>query len=265
MTPANMDTYPARTVGRLVLNGGGWCSATIIYNDLVLTNRHCIGVTSSNELPAGFWSNTYMEIGYTQSVYNYKAYFGRIRWSTTNNDYAILQLLEPIGDYTGWPGIQFTSIWNFVNTEKTISYVGYSGILSGDAGGVFQCKTRNGLFDFDDVHHDCDATRGSSGSALMTGFNNPQTSGSSASPYIIALNYGEYRDGGSSSLTLSSYEKSRRNVAKPSGVFGSDFWDAVSWSSFPTKAPTKFPTKQPTKRPTRLISIPSKQPIFFGR
>jgi len=254
MTPDNMDTYPARTVGRLV-STVGTCTATIIYEDLVLTNRHCIGITSSNQLPAGFWANTYMQVGLTQSVYNYKAYFGRIRWSSTNDDYAILQLLEPLGLYTGWPGIQFNSIWSFLNSPKTISYVGYSGVLGGNAGGVFQCHTRNGLLDFDDVHHDCDATRGSSGSALMTGFNNP-SSGNSASPYIIALNYGEYRDGGSVSLTLPSYEWSHRNVAKPASVFGTDFWNAVAWAPFPTPAPTKFPTRQPTAKPTR-------KPTFF--
>jgi hypothetical protein len=51
----------------------------------------------------------------------------------------------------------------------------------------------------------------------MTGFGNPN-SGSSATPYIIALNYGEYRDGGFVSLTLPSYEESHRNVAKPAIV-----------------------------------------------
>jgi hypothetical protein len=258
MTPANMDTYPARTVGRLV-STVGTCTATIIYEDLVLTNRHCMGITSDNQLPAGFWQNTYLQVGLTQSVINYQAYFGRVRWSSTSNDYAILQLLEPIGLYTGWPGIQFKSIWSFLNNPQVISYVGYSGVLGGNAGGVFQCGTRNGLLDFDDVHHDCDATRGSSGSALMTGFGNPN-SGSSAAPYIIALNYGEYRDGGSVSLTLPSYEKSHRNVAKPASVFGTDFWNAVAWAPFPTRSPTRFPTARPTPKPTRkpisIISFP---------
>ena len=82
MTPANMDTYPARTVGRLV-STVGTCTATIIYEDLVLTNRHCLGITSNNQLPAGFWQNTYLQVGLTQSVINYQAYFGRVRWSST--------------------------------------------------------------------------------------------------------------------------------------------------------------------------------------
>jgi V8-like Glu-specific endopeptidase len=255
MTPANMDTYPARTVGRLV-SPAGTCTATIVHEDLVLTNRHCLGITSSNELPAGFWGNTYLQVGLTQSVINYQAYFGRVRWSSTSDDYAILQLLEPIGLYTGWPGIQFKSIWSFLNNPHIISYVGYSGVLGGNAGGVFQCRTRNGLVDFDAVHHDCDATRGSSGSALMTGFGNPNSGGSSAAPYIVALNYGEYRDGGSVSLTLSSYERSHRNVANPASVFGTDFWNAVAWAPFPTPSPTLKPTPKPTPKPISFTFPP---------
>ena len=100
----------------------------------------------------------------------------------------------------------------------------------------------------------------------MTGFGNPN-SGSSAAPYIIALNYGEYRDGGSVSLTLPSYEKSHRNVAKPAGVFGTDFWNAVAWAPFPTRSPTPFPTAstaRPTPKPTRNpIFIISRPPAFF--
>jgi V8-like Glu-specific endopeptidase len=263
MTPANMDTYPARTVGRLV-STAGTCTATIIYEDLVLTNRHCLGITSSNQLPAGFWGNTYLQVGLTQSVINYQAYFGRVRWSSTSDDYAILQLLEPIGLYTGWPGIQFKSIWSFLNNQHTVSYVGYSGVLGGNAGGVFQCHTRNGLLDFDDVHHDCDATRGSSGSALMTGFGNPN-SGGSAAPYIVALNFGEYRDGGSVSLTLPSYERSHRNVAKPASVFGTDFWNAVAWAPFPTPSPTRFPTRKPTPKPTRKPISFTFPPVVFTK
>lgn len=257
MTPTDMDTYPARTVGRLV-SVVGTCSATIIHTDLVLTNRHCLGITSSNTLPANFWSSTYMQIGLTQSVYNYKAYFGRVRWSSTSNDYAILQLLEPIGSYTGWPGITFYSIWDFLNANKAVSYIGYSGVLGGNAGGDFTCHTRNGLLDWDDVHHDCDATRGSSGSAIMTGLNYPIST--SGTPMIVALNYGEYRDGGDTSLTLDSYERSHRNVAKPASVFESDFWAAVAWAPFPTSSPTKYPTlkpttKLPTAKPTTKLTI----------
>ena len=261
MTPANMDTYPARCVGRLV-SPAGTCSATIVHRDLVLTNRHCIGVTGSNTLPDGWWSNTYLQVGLTQSEINYKAYFGRIRWSSTNDDYAILQLLEPLGDYTGWPGIQFLGLISFLNQPKSIAYVGYSGVLGGNAGGVFPCSTKNGLTSWDDVWHDCDATRGSSGSALMTGFRDPNI-GSSTTPYIIALNYGEYRDGGSTSLTLNGWESSHRNVAKPASVFGTDFWNAVAWADMPTLKPTtvKPTTASPTYKPSRK---PTAKPIKFS-
>jgi V8-like Glu-specific endopeptidase len=247
MNTVDMDTYPARTVGRLV-SVVGTCSATIIQSDLVLTNRHCLGITAANTLPANFWTDTYMQVGLTSGVYNYKAYFGRVRWSATSKDYAILQLLEPLGLYTGWPGIKFHSLSHFVVNTEQISYIGYSGVLGGNAGGDFTCRTRNGLLDWDDVHHDCDATRGSSGSALMTGLNYPIAT--SGAPYIVALNYGEYRDGGSVSLTLPSYSRSHRNVAKAASVFKDDFYTAKDWAPFPTRAPTRFPTPKPTPKPT---------------
>jgi hypothetical protein len=215
----------------------------------------------------------------TQSEINYKAYFGRIRWSPTNDDYAILQLLEPLGDYTGWPGIQFLGLVSFLNQPKSIAYVGYSGVLGGNAGGVFPCSTKLSLTSFDDVWHDCDATRGSSGSALMTGFQNPN-SGSSATPYIIALNYGEHRDGGSTSLTLNGWESSHRNLAKPAAVFGADFRNAVAWADMPTPQPTtakptakptsakpttaKPTTRKPTVKPTKFSVVPVLAPTKVG-
>lgn len=162
-----MDMFPYRTSGALLLQAldevSFVCSATIISEWLVLTNAHCIPSPGDWR-----WEFYFMNIGYTLAESNYKIRFGRyIAGSSMLDDFAILEMIEPIGRYTGWVGLDFQPL-SYFEQDRKLSMISYSGDILEvyDAPGVsFDCSSR-GIFD-GHVRHDCDATKGSSGSSIL--------------------------------------------------------------------------------------------------
>ena len=169
---AVMDTFPYRATGALLFEGFGevlfLCSGTIISEWLVLTNAHCVPAPGSMA-----WAFYFMSIAYTQSESNYKIRFGRyFTGSSFLDDYAILEMIEPIGRYTGWAGLDFRPL-DYFTQSRTLSLIAYSGDIleESDAPAVtFDCTSR-GILD-GHVRHDCDATKGSSGAAIFGTFIN---------------------------------------------------------------------------------------------
>lgn len=208
-TPEMMDQYPFRCIGQFV-RGSSFCTATIIEKNLILTNRHCLGLVG-NQLPNGFYSNSRFLSGFSNGQSNFVVSFTEVYWSEEDDDFAILLLSENIGSFTGWPAI----IWTFnsyFSQQRNLAMLGYSGDVlqrHNAPSYVESCYSRgvkNGI-----VLHDCDNTRGSSGSPMFDSFNAEE-------PTIIAYNDGEFRSGDASEY-LEVFAEANANTMKPSGLF----------------------------------------------
>jgi protease YdgD len=124
------------------------------------------------------------------------------------HDWAFLVLNDNLGDTYGWMGTN----QNYNYDNGYVNMAGYSGnFMNGQTAGVhINCNFRGPSEGF--VLHDCDSSRGSSGGPMFfTNVKNEST--------IVAINVGERRDGGDTSLFLGEYEETHANVA----VYASKF------------------------------------------
>ena len=113
--------------------------------------------------------------------------------------------------YVGWPAISWT-FNSYFNKQRELAMLGYSGDVlqrHNAPSYVASCHSRglsNGV-----VMHDCDNTRGSSGSPMFDTFYGEN-------PTIIAYNDGEFRRGEASEF-LEEFAPANANTMKPSGLF----------------------------------------------
>ncbi|KAJ9355375.1 hypothetical protein DTO027B9_4132 [Paecilomyces variotii] len=108
----NTNSYPWSTIGRLVFKKyegdlGGWCTASLIGRNMILTASHCY--------PWGYRSGRWMRFipAYTNGSEPYGgSYVTKCRgvkntFNVTGIDYIVCQLCDPLGDKAGWMGTQW--------------------------------------------------------------------------------------------------------------------------------------------------------------
>ena len=153
------------------------------------------------------------------AAYNNGAFLAKSKpkaiWYDKGSDYAVLKLWTNI-DLTaglGRMGVNFRSKSFFI-TKRSLSMISYSGdhfTANNNCRQKLSTGSSRGIRLFaNDLYHDLDAKRGSSGSAMWKLY--------SGIPVMDALNWGEDRNGGEQSLTLNSYTGFNPNLAKPAGV-----------------------------------------------
>jgi V8-like Glu-specific endopeptidase len=199
--------YPWSAIGRvqwLTENKEYHCTGTLIAEDVVLTNAHCV-INPETRKPN-------QKIAFLPNVINgkpgsqadvsqvvdvlYGTDFGGSELENQTNDWALLKLDKPIGlkyGYLGWKSLPSSTL---TANKKAYIFVGYSGdfpnpnkknyqfftagqgwTASVQSGCSIVREERNVLF------HDCDTTGGSSGGAIIGVIGNK--------PYIMALNNAE--------------------------------------------------------------------------
>jgi V8-like Glu-specific endopeptidase len=232
MTDSDMETFPISTVG--MVKKSSYCTGTLVARDVILTNRHCVEVNSEGILTNDYINNGYFYLSWENNRWHRRSSFTNKSVVSTSQaeDWALLVLKDALGDEVGWVGMKNKERDSyFAQENRLINMISYSGdYVSKYKRGGFQrnCSTR-GLWGRHSLH-DCDATRGSSGSAILEGWEKP---------YVIGVNYGEFRYPSSQSLVLGEYTRERANVFDPSFSF---YDDMKRLRGPPTAAPTSAPT-----------------------
>jgi V8-like Glu-specific endopeptidase len=240
-----LDTleYPFSTVGMLI-RGGRYCTATLVYKNIILTNRHCTLTDGQGNITQGFIDEAVFYLSYRKT--NWSA-----RWSNSSKftaesavstesdqDWALLVLETPIGESTGWMGSKKRDKGYF-SVDRKVNMISYSYDLFeefGTAGYQKGCSTRG--FRRSYKLHDCDDMSGSSGSAMFEGWEDP---------YVVGVNYAEFRNGGTQSSTQPAYSRDYANVFDGSSSYFDQLQRMIGVSPTPTPGPTKSPTLTPAR------------------
>ncbi|MBN3905925.1 MAG: trypsin-like serine protease [Nostoc sp. NMS1] len=205
--PMTSRDYPWSAIGKIEgigADGGGYsCTGTLIAEDVVLTNAHCVVNPETRKVSQAIAFEPNLVNGVVKSK-NDIAYATNVHYGTDfknstladyANDWAILKLNKPIGQkygYLGWKSLPSSTL---VGDTKKFSLVGYSGdfpnpkkkgyetLTAGEsmtAGVHLGCsilRHQSGL-----LYHNCDTNHGASGGAIISNINGKY--------YILALHSG---------------------------------------------------------------------------
>ena len=203
-----MDRHlrPWTAIGKIFDTG---CTGTMIGRDLVLTAAHCVVDPATSQISTNL---TWFRADYVSGTTPAESWIERI-WPGTfqpqtdrGRDWAIIQLRDPIGDQVGWFDVNFTDANNF---PDVLTVAGYSiDFNNAEIAGIdFNCRMQARFPDQNEIFHDCDTARGSSGGPAFAEF--------SGAYYIVGVNVAEKRDGGEVSLRLADYDHDHANVLIP--------------------------------------------------
>ncbi|NER36678.1 MAG: trypsin-like serine protease [Oscillatoria sp. SIO1A7] len=206
--PMTSEQYPWSAIGRIKV-GNSACTGTLVGEDLVLTNAHCVIDDTFKTLTR---EKVWFERNYKNGSAKDKAIATEF-WLGTDDpsqfgsqDWAILRIDKPLGakyGYMGWRTLDFS---NPSTMADWFVLAGYSGDFQrGKTAGIHSgCSiTRQVAGGF--LLHDCDTTRGSSGSGIFAFWPN-------SGAQIIALNSAELRYG-EKSRHLDKYSDRYANIA----------------------------------------------------
>jgi protease YdgD len=212
--------YPWSAIGRIVgekTDGNPYtCTGTLIAENIVLTNSHCVINSKTHQLSKRvvFLPNVINgelqddnDVALAEKVL-YGTDFTNDAVTNQTNDWALIQLNKPIGrkyGYLGWKSLPSSTL---IKNQKKFIFVGYSGDFpnpkkrgydSFSAGPGWTASFQEGCSILRDEQnillHDCDTTGGSSGGPIIGVIN--------AQPYIIALNNAEFKlDNGNAAVNL---------------------------------------------------------------
>ena len=211
--------YPWSAIGRVqgFNNDGGsyHCTGTLIAEDVVLTNAHCVINSKTRQFSQKilFLPNVIngkvaneSDIAVVEDVI-YGTDFTGTDLQNQVNDWAVLKLNKPIGlkyGYLGWKTLPSSAL--IANRNKYI-FVGYSGDFPDKNRKEYQFFTKGKGWtasvqdgcsiveeDSNILFHDCDTSGGSSGGAIIGVVGNQ--------PYILALNNAEYKRSGEAIINL---------------------------------------------------------------
>ncbi len=205
--PMTSRNYPWSAIGKIEgvsAEGNGYsCTGTLISEDVVLTNAHCVVNPQTGKVSQviAFVPNlvngvvkSKNDVAYATNVY-YGTDFKNGTLTDYAKDWAILKLNKPIGKkygYLGWKSLPSSSL---VGDTKKFALVGYSGdfpnpkkkgyenLTAGEsmtAGVHLGCSIlrRQGNL----LYHNCDTNQGASGGAIIGNINGKY--------YVLALHSG---------------------------------------------------------------------------
>lgn len=204
--PMLSSNYPWSTVGRIVgeqSNSQTYsCTGTLIDEDIVLTNAHCV-VDPKTGKPASrvaFLPNV-VDGKYKDRAYAVQ-YLAGTNFKDKNaaaKDWAVVKIDKPLGrkyGYLGWKSLPSSTL---IRNQKRFFFVGYSGdypqadtekFWGLTAGQGWTAGFQAGCSIVDDrsniLLHDCDTAGGSSGGPIIASIE--------GEPYIVALNNAEIFD-----------------------------------------------------------------------
>jgi protease YdgD len=203
--------YPWSTIGRIqgtTTEAKSYhCTGTLIAEDLVLTNAHCVIDSETHQMSRkiAFLPNVINgkpaseeDIAFAEGVI-YGTDFTADEITNQTEDWAIIKLNKPIGRKYGYLGWRNLPVSKMINNRKKFIFVGYSGdypnpskkgyeFLSAGAGWTASFQDGCSIVSEERyiLYHDCDTTGGSSGGPIIGWIN--------GKPYIVALNNAEIKN-----------------------------------------------------------------------
>lgn len=202
--PMLSQKYPWSAIGRVqgTVNDDSYhCTGSLIADNLVLTNAHCVIDPKSGKLSTKieFMPNVidknYQDIAQVEQV----IYGTDFKTSSNNfsNDWAIMKINQPLGrkyGYLGWKSLPSAVL---TRNKKAFFFVGYSGDFPTEkykkyfsAGPGWTASYEAGCSitgeETGSLLHDCATAGGSSGGAIIGVIG--------GNPYIIALNNAEVQN-----------------------------------------------------------------------
>jgi len=178
--PVNGTHSPWQAIGKIDTAGLFLCTGVLIDPNHVLTAAHCIWNRNTDEairaedlgFVAGYHREYYMAERGIKSIRHSPSYSFKHRTQPSlkqlSSDWAVLELTSPINNIKSIP-LSGLSAQNLVSTKKqrSITQAGFSGdreyILTADQ----QCRITKRYKNIELVGHNCDATKGDSGSPLL--------------------------------------------------------------------------------------------------
>lgn len=170
-----MDTgaFPWSVIGYVTFDEGGTCTATLVSERVLATAAHCIsengrimaeGVfTTGENLPGG--PRTARTIDFlVDPRWNEEAFSDGNDLDGT--DWALLRLDQPLGAELGYVGALNLDRATRAQREARLWQAGYSWDTGTNLSGNTDCRILNFYRD-NTMAHDCDTTRGDSGSPFM--------------------------------------------------------------------------------------------------
>lgn len=172
--------YPWSAIGRLTKGDGSLCTAVLVGPATALTASHCLWNDRT-----GAWMPSeavFLTFGWELGEWTAASQVRRIELAPHASppqdnaplarmagDWALLHLAAPVGDAVGWLGIAPLAAGTYaglVDRRPVLLQAGYSmdrrHVLTAHVGCHIQGWVADGV-----VAHDCDATRGDSGSPLF--------------------------------------------------------------------------------------------------
>jgi V8-like Glu-specific endopeptidase len=171
--PVTPDAFPFSTIGRVSVRQGGYCTGSLVGAGLVLTNAHC--VTTNGGSPVSLSDLTF-EIEYTfgtvvAKIQEFHTHRGQdAGWGGHfGDDWAILVLdrESSIAKEGGWLGFYHRTPQAILNGEARLFQAGYSGDLNRGAFLTLHYGCKSGSYSRSEYRTNCDAWKGSSGSAIV--------------------------------------------------------------------------------------------------
>lgn len=192
-------------VGRLIAPDGTYCTASLVWKNLIITAAHC--VFKDGEFLKGKYQ---FLLGASNGTSVAETGVSYIWWGTAdsqnnrNLDWAILKIEKPLGEKYGYFGWKTSTEENLENVMQA----GYGNLFyqGKSMSGVQECSARAFYPEKGLIFHDCDSSTGDSGSPLFQ-CDDKKTC------YIVALHVAEYRDGGKTTLVLDEYTDKNANIA----------------------------------------------------
>jgi protease YdgD len=166
----NAQQAPWRFMGRFTNADGEACTATLVGRDAIVTAAHCIhtnnGVTAGGEFTPAAGGESARATAYLVAPrYNYQLF------STTDEidglDWALIRIDQPLGDRLGFAGVRnLTGQGLSASRAADLFQAGYSWDTGDTLSANVACHMvetyPDGTF-----AHECDTTRGDSGSAFL--------------------------------------------------------------------------------------------------
>jgi protease YdgD len=166
--------FPWRVIGTISLDVGGTCTASLVARDVLVTAAHCISedgrINAAGEfvtgaaLPGGPRRariiDFHMDPDWDEQAFS----DGDTRDGT---DWALLRLDRPLGDELGHLGVYAPGRpgWGELRAAQ-VRQAGYSWDTGENLSGNLDCRVRE-IFPDNTLAHDCDTTRGDSGSPFI--------------------------------------------------------------------------------------------------